>query len=662
MTKLMRKYQKWLLAVFGSALMLVFLTQSLMGSMSGDPGKKTFAKVNGQKVSHNQRGISDMRYAILKDLLPGFMEQFGIQNEDQWFLLTWEARQGGFVGHNGDGRTYMEPLAETYAYLRVQSLQQMVSARFRAGQQVDPQVLRLLFDSQARQQFIEDSSKEVFARMQNQGAPDTQVNLRTVEGFEVALAELRGVLRMMTADLTASRLSDRVARNALAESESALIVDAIILDADRLKPFMPPPSAEELQAQFEKGKAIDPATAPDGVGYVMPPRVKVEWMVVDKAAIAKAVKLDEIAVNKHWRQNRTTYPGEFTVEKAKVVADLTEVEATRLMNESDRAIKSQVTLAIKDLPEASGFRTLPENWVSVRPTLASLAPKVVEAVKSATGVTIPTPTVESRENWMTAEALQTLPGIGGSSMRVGTSAAPFTQIAMQVRELAPVSPVVAVQVGVPFVTAPLQNVAGDHFVFTVVEARPSGPADSLEEVREKVAQDVLANKAYQRLVSNIDTYKSLAVSDGLEAVGKLAVEGTTAAAPTPRIQSRVAKDEQNRFDRDLEDKPVAEALWAVGGGLDPLAEMSKDTLASRTVAVARDNARRVVVAQVLQRRPLTLEALRRLNPQQLIEIRQRETAELFKDKARPSAYSETALKARLNYETVAKTKNEKKKS
>lgn len=659
MTKLMRKYQKWLLAIFGSTLMLVFLGQSLMGTMNSDPGKKTFAKVSGHKVSHNERGISDMRYAILKDLLPGFMDQFGIQNEDQWFLLTWEARQGGFVGHNGDGRNYMEPLAETYAYLRVQSLQQMVNARFRAGQNVDPQVLRLLFDSQARQQFVEDSAKEVLARMQNQGAPDTQVNLKTIEGFEIALAELRGVLRMMTADLTASRLSDRVARAALAESESALVVDAIVLDAERLKPFMSPPTAEELQAQFEKGKAIDASTAPDGVGYVMPPRVKVEWMVVDKAAIAKAIKLDEIAVNKHWRQNRTTYPGEFAVEKAKVVADLTEVEATRLMNEADRAIKSQVTLAVKDLPEAGGFRTLPENWSSIRPTLASLAPKVVEAVKGATGVTIPTPSVESRENWMTAEALQTLPGIGGSSMRVGTAAAPFRQIALQVRELSPVNPVVAVQVGVPFVTAPLQNAAGDHFVFTVVEARPSGPADSLEDVREKVTQDVLANKAYQRLVSNIDAFKALAISDGLEAVGKMAVEGTSAAAPTPRIQSRVSKDEERRFDQDLEDKPVADALWAVGGGLDPLAELTKDTLGARTVAVARDNARKVVVAQVVQRRPLTLEALRRLNPQQLIEIRRREVSELFKDKSVPSAYSEAALKARLNYEVVGKSKNEK---
>lgn len=659
MTKLMRKYQKWLLAIFGSALMLVFLVQSLMGSMSGDPGKKTFAKVNGQKVSHNQRSISDMRYAILKDLLPGFLEQFGIENEDQWFLLAWEARQGGFVGHNGDGRTYMEPLAEGYASMQLQALTRLAISRMQAGQRLDPQLQMLLQNYEAQQQFVQSTASNTLSRMQNLGAPDTQVNLKTVEGFETALAELRGVLRMMTADFTASRVSDRVARSVLAESESALIVDAIVLDAEALKPFMPPPSAEELQAQFEKGKAIDPATAPDGVGYVMPPRVKVEWLVVDKAEIAKAVKLDDIAVNKHWRQNRTTYPGEFAVEKAKVVADLTETEASRLMNEADRAIKSHVTLAIKDLPEANGFRTLPENWASVRPSLASIALKVVESVKTATGVTIPTPGVESRENWMTAQALQMLPGIGGSVMRVGTSAAPFTQLALQVRELSPASPIAAVQVGVPFVAAPLQNVAGDHFVFTVVAARPSGPADSLEDVREKVAQDVLATKAYQRLVSNIDAFKNLAVSDGLEAVGKLAVEGTTAAAPKVKIQSRIAKDERGRFDPDLEEKSVADALWAAGGGLDPLAELSKDTLAARTVAVARENDRKVIVAQVLQRRPLTLESLRRLNPQQLIEIRQREVADLFKDKARPSAYSEAALKARLNYETVVKARNEK---
>lgn len=653
MTKLMRKYQKWLLAIFGSTLMLVFLGQSLMGTMNSDPGKKTFAKVSGQKVSHNQRGVSDMRFAILKDVLPGFLERFGIANEDQWFLLAWEARQGGFTGHNGDGRDFMEPVAQLVA-------SQTFQAALR-GMSFEEQI-KILQDQELQQKVMGGMVDNLVAKLKSSSAPETQPNLRSIEGFELAMADLRGVLRMITSDYSASRLSDRAARVALAERESALVVDAIVLDSSILKPFMSPPSAEELQAQFEKGRSIDPATAADGVGYVLPPRVKVEWLVVDKAALATVVKLDDVEVNKRWRQNRTTYPGEFPVEKAKVVADLTETEVTRLLNEADRAIKSQVTLAIKDLPEANGFRTLPENWSEVRPSLATIAAKVVEAVHTSTGVMIPTPMVESRDTWMTSEALQTLPGIGGSALRIGTSSAPFTQIAMQVRELTPAKAVVPVQVGVPFVAAPLQNVAGDHFIFTVTAARPSGPADSLDEVRERVAQDVLANKAYARLVSHIETFKSLAVSDGLDAVGKFAVEGTSAVAPAARRQSRVSKDEQSRFDQDLGDKAVADALWAAGGGLDPLAEMSPDTLASRTIAVARENARKVVVAQVLQRRPLTLEALRRLNPSQLIEMRQREVSELFKDKVRPSAYTEEALKARLNYETVVKSKKEKSQS
>lgn len=652
MTKFMRKYQKWLLAVFGSVLMVIFLVQGTVSSLHADPGDRTYATVYGRAISLNQRGVYDARYAALNQAVPGLLEAFGIKSEDRWFLLVLEARRGGFCGHAGDGRDFMEPLAEMLA-------PQSVSQSMR-GRPIEEQI-KILQDRNLQQQLVQQQAEILVARMKNSGAPEDRPNSNTVQGFEIALADLRGILRMLTADLSASRLSDRGVREALSEQESSVVADAIILDAEPLIASMPPAAPAELAAQFEKARSIDPTKAADGIGYVLPQRVKVQWIAVDKTALSKAVKLDDIAVNKHWRQDRKTYPGEFSVEKPRIEAAMIEEQAQRLLSEIDRAIKSQVTLAVKDLPESNGLRTLPDNWATARPSLAVIATKVAEAVKAATGVDIPTPAVESRDTWMTAKDLGTLPGIGASVLRLGTASVPFTKLAFQVHELKPEKPAATLQVGIPFVATPLQNSAGDHFTFVIDAVKESAPAESLDEVRERVAHDVLALKAYEKLVSNVEAFKALAVSDGLEAVGKLAVEGTAAAAPKPKLRVTIPHDETRRNDPDLGDKDVADALWQAGSTLDPLVEQTKDTLAARTVAVARPNARKVVVAQVLQYRPLTVEDVRRLDPTQLMRLRQREISDVFGKETIPSAYTLDALKARMKFVVVDKETRKKKK-
>lgn len=649
MTKLMRKYQKWLLAILGSFLMVVFLVQGVMGSMNRDPGARAFGSIDGHTISINQRGVSDARYIILEKEFPGFLQQIGIEGEDHWLFLTYQAQKGGFTGYAGDGRDFMETLAQLQVSQYIQELLRSRGLTQENLQQIlDPK-------------FSQAQVANVLDKLQAVGAPEERPGMNTIRGFELALADLRGVTRMLTANMSSSQMSDRLAHLDLADLESEIVADAIVLNAEALIPSMPQPTDDELNAQFEKAKAVDASKAADGFGYIMPPRVKVEWIQIEKSALASAVKLDDVAVRKKWMQDRVTYPGEFAVEGPKVREALIEAEVQRLMGEADRALKSQVTLAIKDLPEADGFRTLPANWSTERPSLAAIALKVVEAVKNATGVTIPAPTVGSRDQWLTADALRLLPGIGSSGLRMGTSAASFPQLAMQVRELAPDHPFAAIQVGIPFMQAPLQNLVGDHFAFTILDAKPSAPAESLDEVREKVTHDVKAVKAFEKLRSNLDAFKALAVSEGLEAVGKMAVEGTSAAAPAPRLQVRIPKDPTRRNDPDLGPKEVSDPIWAAGGSLDPLVEQTKDTLAARTVAVAREDARKVVIAQVLQLKPLTLEAVRRLQPSRLVELRQREIRDVFGNGVVPSAYTEAALRQMLKYEPVDKERDKKRK-
>ncbi len=638
MTKTLRKYQKWILVVGGSLLMVTFLVSGPMGSFGRDPSSRTYATLGKKDVTGGDYDIARSHYDSLREAARPFVLALGIENSDHWFLLLHEARAGGFVGHAGDGRDFIPELAEACVEV------------IEAGD------MRTRFELMQKPDLRKEYVNSFVQRLEASGARDRHSIAHTREGFEIALAELRGIYRMFSADAGAVRLSERAARAALAERFAGATVDAVVLDADALASASPAPSPEQLQQHFEAHRDKKPADAPDGIGYVLPQRVRIEWLTIDRDATTRALKLDPVEVRKRYMQNRETFKGEFEAERAGVEKAMTTELVDRVIAEADRSIRAQVAQALRGVPEDGPFRKLPADWEGKRPRLADLAKRVVEGVQTAIGVAIPEPKVESRDRFLTSDELTQLPGIGGSSLRLGSATARFAQVPFLARELhshAAKREIPGLQLGVPFTPGVLANQAGDRFYFTMLAFKPEGPADSLDDVRERAEKDWRSLQAYARLVAQGDALKALAVSDSLEGVGKLAYAADPKATPpTPKRRASVTRETGGFFsDQDLSAKPVVDAVLAQADALDPLAEVKPDTLAQRTLAIPLPATRRVVIAQILQARPLTIESMRRVNRRVMDQLRSSEYEAAFATRPE-SPFGFEPLKARLDFKLV----------
>lgn len=638
MTKTLRKYQKWILVVGGSLLMVTFLVSGPMRGFGKDPSGRTYATLGGKDVTAGDYDMSRSHFDVLREAARPAMALLGIENSDHWFLLVHEAKAGGFVGHAGDGRDFIPELAEMCVEV------------------IEQGDMRTRFELMQKPELRKEYVGSFVQRLESAGARDRHSVAYTREGFELALAELRGVYRMLAADNGAVRLSERAARVALAEKFSGATVDAIVLDGEALAAAMPAPTSEQLQQHFEAHRDKKPADSPDGVGYVLPQRVRLEWLSIDRDVIAKAVKLDPVEVRKRYMQNRETFKGEFEAERASVEKAITAELVDRVVGEADRAIRAQVSQALRGVPEDGSFRKLPADWEGKRPRLADLAKRVVEGVQTSVGVAIPEPKTESRDKFLTPDDLTQLPGIGGATLRLGSSTARFMNVPFLARELRTgeaKGEIPGLQVGVPFTAGVLANAAGDRFYFTLLAFKPEGPAESLDEVRERAEKDWRALRAYDRLMGQGEAFKALAVSDSLEAVGKLAYAADPKATP-PAVKRRasVTREAGGMFaDQDLSAKPVVDAVLAQAEGMDPLSEVKADTLAQRTSVVGLPGKHHVVVVQVLQARPLTVESMRRVSRRVMDQLRASEYEAAFP--TRPTnAFTFDQLKARLDFKLV----------
>lgn len=331
MLRLLRRRQGILLAVFGTALMILMLAdQSIYGLMGRlFTGSGTWATIGERPVSSETRSQLARELEVLDRV--GWMGigagPLGvIEDPAHWLLLTETARNGGFT--TGSLATEMQEA----------ELAQVYTAAGRT-----PEVDR-------------------------------------------ALSNLFGVIRMFGAMANSPSLSDR----RLIRDASALFGGAdcrlMVLEAE---PTGDEPGEEAIAAHFEKYQDIDPTNSEEAFGYRLSDRVAVDWFTLPANVIEDAAKateaMDTIAVLKHWKTNprgRAFPEYDASIEVPDLVyEDLLAIEADALFDRVDRRISSTLLESRRDLkttPEGA-FR-LPENWEQTRPTLSDLARLVAEEI------------------------------------------------------------------------------------------------------------------------------------------------------------------------------------------------------------------------------------------------------------------------------------------
>ncbi|MBS0190505.1 MAG: hypothetical protein U0573_14565 [Phycisphaerales bacterium] len=662
MIKVIQKYRQYMLVAFGVVLMIAFIVPQAGHMFGGDPMSRKVATVNGSSVTAAEMARAHQEYDTIRTLLDPLgmpksidlaKELFGAENDRHWLLLSRAAQNGGFMSTPADAAVFEKDIRDSILVpliARSGALSQYPSL----AQQ--PQILNMIAGSLMRDpDQLKKIEAEADKRMQvlmgyaARGAHGSPTDLQTT------FARANSIGRMQTAWREAHRVSDKRATFEADRQGEILYVDQILLLAKSIAPMAPKPSEATLQQLFEKYRNVRAGTGDHGFGYQFPARVKFEWMTINRAAIAASVQLDPVEVNKYWRQNKDKYTGTFADEKTRVETDLRNQRVDTILTAIDKAVKADTIRLMGKVDTRAGYRVLPSDWATRMPRFEKLAQMCVTDVKEAAGVTIPLPQVNVRDDqFLTRIEVANIPGLGAAKVQQGTKQFSLPEVLFRSKELVGSDPDVSVQVGVPF-DSYAADPEGNRYYFMVLDARRSESPKSLDEVRAKVELDAQALEQFDKLAAQVELYKTIAISDGLEAVGKY-FQDTFPGAPAPALRRKlqVNLNTIQGGDSTFNQPAYREALVAAAKALDPTKPMIDFPADKRTVAVALDRPLTVVVGQMIGRAPVSVERMRTEGDYFTASYSNRE----LPNSALKTAFGFPALKERMKYIDLLKTSDD----
>ncbi len=640
MYKSLKKYKKWIMVIGGSFLMIAFLLPQSISTFSGDPTKRVIGTMDGTKLRANERLMYDQEFKALMQFVPtsltlGSMAESG----DHYMLLSKEAEAAGYVGGPGDGEAFA---TEDNAIGILLAADQFKSTGL--DKKFFMQYLQFAYPQIMQSP---DGRKQIEGMkgdgIRNYIASVVRSSGLTLEGFYQGVSRFMGIRRMTEGYENAARVSDRRSGAAAREAAEAVVLDFVVVPADRLISTLPEPTQDEITTHYEKYKAINASEGENGIGYRKPNRVKLEWLEINKAAVAKSIKLIEAHVREEWNKYNPTGTQE-AFEKGRVAfeATLQNQYADDLIKIADSKFRELAAEAIKKLSADGKFRKLPEDWLVKRLPLEQLATGIAAGVKAETAVRdererwqspveFPAPIIHEMSGWLSQQELQAEKGLNsGPSLQRGTARMSLAEAMFNVRELVPATTLV-LQVGVmPVFERSVSDPIGNVFYPRVMAVRPEGEPESLDEVRVQVVKDIKRLKAFEMLKADVEKTTSIATTGGLDAV--------TAAYPPPTVAPVVPTIPPT-------EQPVPEAALTIqrnatvskdavrggGGGpgiaaintpefralvmgrfgsIDPFQPVEGQPAPARTVGLVLPKSLSAVFARITKVEPLTIERLR----------------------------------------------------
>ncbi len=597
MTKFFRKYNKVLLVCFGVFLMIAFVVpQAIQEFGQGGPDTAVM-RLDGRRISYaaTTRAASQVQTVerFTRGLLPA---NSGIDpHGDHWLMAREFARSAGWIGGPSAGA----PLSRDIAAAVVEQ---------EYARQFGPQMAQF-----ARQMAL--STDEGRKKIEAYTGTLTQEALAGGPSVGEALAAARGIAQMRLEYQRAPRLSEqRLLRDARKQFDLAEVSVVFVGVANKLSTGLPAREEAALIEHFERYK--DQRTAKGNpFGYMLPDRVKLEWLVLDRSAAEKAVKVDPIEVQKRIVAGASAEVAEPAKRRAAVEAAIRKELADKVMDEASVAVKSEILRAVSRLSEDGAFKALPADWTQTMPRMAAIARAIPERVLATTGAAVPEPNVFVREGqWLSLETdVAQLPGIAQANMRVSGRDAPLASIVAVTRELLadPQQPLpIHPQVGVPMAD-PLTDAMGNRYFLTVLAAAKASAPASLDEVRERVVADKKKADAYETLKGGLSAFQLIATDQGLDA---LAEQFKALSGDVVEVKQAVKVRRSGGVqppELDVNAKEFVEAVMNAAAGIDatqPLESASKEDL---FVAVAIPGSLGVAVAQITEFTPVTREEFRR---------------------------------------------------
>lgn len=616
MLKFLRRYQKWILAIGGSLLMVAFLLPQALQRW----GENMFRRIEATyvlndrtyKVSNAEWQRTIIEFAILHEGFPGELDRLlnpkGLPKDDpdylevvnasHWFLLTLAAREAGLTSTASEG----EATLRTYA---AQWLQQ------------NPDLLGNL--DRVYDMIMDAPRRAVSGRM----GQDRDIHR--------AYANYLAVGRLISLYQTAGVEPDWRLKELLERFERTLHTSMVFLEADKFTADLETPNEEETQSHFEEFKATAPGEGPYGIGYLQPDRVKIEYLVIDYNSIYDAISVTGKDARKWYSQNKDNRemfplaPNQTEAPPYEEVMDdvitayrhlQTEQQAREVIN----FVKAQLLRATQGLKRDGDYRILPDDWAQRRLSFESLRDEIIAKFGCAVRYHA------EADRWLALDELARQPSLGSAIRKLGTRDVSIQELVGSIREFDNVT-ITGLQVGLTD-PEPLrvrtwernvkigrtQEALRDILFYRVLDADPERPARDVDEVRDELVANVKRIKAFNALSDSIDAWKEKAVTLGLDAVAEeLRVQATPLAV---RRYDRTVLD---RFGwvpttMGLADRSdvLAEQIYDRAKDWDPLVPADEHDMADRVIVCPIPTKLCVAIVRIDSIQPMTREAWRQI--------------------------------------------------
>lgn len=548
MIKFLTRYNKWILAIGGTLLMITFLIPQAIthfGQTMGQASARwaTIGPNNRQISAAEQRDVQLELRLLTETQLNRLHPNLTVTRPEHWYLLTLEAEKAGLIPGPGAVYEFMAP----------------------------------------------DSRDAILAGIRGSIGGTRDFVLR-------AMAKRDGVSGLLAQFLGAAPMSDRRMTVDSARLFSSATAELVIIQAD--KPSTPVTFTEaQLLEQFEANKTKLPGEGEKGFGYKLPNRVKIEYLTIPAASvrnrIAASDELSGVALRRYWRENATT-PG-FGMEAPSLpVPDVVRESllnhlTTKRLADIAKFANDNLRLNRRGVSTTAGYLNLPENF-------AEDLPKLAQSIQQHFRIELPAYEALG-DRWLDDKSVTELPAIGAATTDKFGAPISVSSLIRSLKEFGG-SDTAPVQQGVAF--PPLSDLDGNLYVVRVTDASPAHVPASLDEVREQVVADLNRIAHFAELETQVSEVQNMAVNAGLLAVAD-------AHDTTIQPRSSLSTFGQMPLPNIGASKDAMDQLMVKAMALPTSLALDELPARDRIVTVAAADKLALIVARFIEVRPLTRE-------------------------------------------------------
>ncbi|MDQ3441132.1 MAG: SurA N-terminal domain-containing protein [Planctomycetota bacterium] len=292
MYRFIQKNNKKLLAVFAAFLMVVFILPSTMNQMGGGGADPVLAKIGDEELHASAFQQAEQEWRMLSELRAGPQTRFGGGALPFTYRLGWN-EMSEFQLMQG------APPVPVNAIMR------------------NPRMY-LLLQREAQRMGIGIAEDRVQDIMINELAGMQPPDKQSLERLRRAIANFLLVQVGFERASSVIKVSQPAVRHEVARRMQNVIVNVVEVPAAAYAEKVPAPTTQQLQAQFDKYKDVDPQVIPKenpfGFGYRYPNRVKLQYITVPREDVRKMVEASkseyewEVEAQKYYLQNQSQFP------------------------------------------------------------------------------------------------------------------------------------------------------------------------------------------------------------------------------------------------------------------------------------------------------------------------------------------------------------------